>query len=69
MQEKFNINRLNVVLAENNKTNKWLAEQIGKSETTIYRWCTNEVQPSLESLKETALILDIDIRNLLYATK
>lgn len=69
MQEKSNINRLKVVLAEKNKTNKWLARQIGKSETTVSRWCTNEVQPSLENLKKTALAIDVDIRELLNETK
>lgn len=42
------INRLKIVLAENDKTNKWLAEQLSKSEVTVSRWVTNEVQPSLD---------------------
>ena len=41
------INRLKAVLAEQGKTNKWLAEMLSKNETTISRWCTNEVQPSV----------------------
>lgn len=44
------INRLKIVLVENDKTNKWLAEKLGKSEVTVSRWVTNEVQPSLETL-------------------
>jgi len=44
------LNRLRVVLAEQKVTNKWLAEQIGKSQTTISRWSKNEMQPSLETL-------------------
>ena len=43
------INRIKVVLAEKQKTNKWLAEAIGKNETTVSRWCTNESQPSAET--------------------
>ena len=35
------INRIKAVLAEQAKTNKWLAEQLNKNETTISRWCTN----------------------------
>ncbi|MCA4807325.1 helix-turn-helix transcriptional regulator [Myroides odoratimimus] len=59
------INRLKVVLAEKNKTNRWLAEQLGKSDVTISRWCTNEVQPSMETLFQIAVLLNIDIKELL----
>jgi transcriptional regulator with XRE-family HTH domain len=62
------INRLKVVLAEQNKTNKWLAETINKNEATVSRWCTNETQPSLETLMEIAQVLNIDIRELLHRT-
>lgn len=63
------INRLKIVLAEKEKTNKWLAEQLGKSEVTVSRWVTNEVQPSMETLLEIAILLDIDIKELLNSTK
>lgn len=42
------INRIRVALAEQNKTNRWLAEHVGKSEITVSRWVQNKVQPSLE---------------------
>lgn len=45
---EYSINRIRVVLAEQNKTNRWLAEQMGKSEITISRWVQNKIQPSLE---------------------
>jgi len=63
------INRLKVALAETRRKNKWLAEQIGKDESTISQWCTNARQPSLESLYKVANALDIDIRDLLNPTK
>ena len=63
------INRLKAVLAEQNKTNKWLAERLKKNETTISRWCTNEVQPSMENLVAIADLLAIDIKELIYSTK
>jgi putative transcriptional regulator len=63
------INRLKAVLAEQNKTNKWLAEQLQKNETTISRWCTNEVQPSMENFILIAEILGIDVKELIYSTK
>ncbi|MGV0966986.1 helix-turn-helix transcriptional regulator [Empedobacter falsenii] len=62
------INRLKIILAENNKTNKWLAEKLDKSEVTVSRWCTNEVQPSLETMAQIAQLLNIDIKELLNST-
>lgn len=62
------INRLKVVLVEQNKTGKWLAETLGKNEATVSRWCTNEAQPSLETLVKIAKTLKVDVRNLLVST-
>ncbi|MHA7832044.1 MAG: helix-turn-helix transcriptional regulator [Flagellimonas sp.] len=69
MSIKKPINRIRVVLAEQDRTNKWLAEKVGKSRTTVSRWCTNEMQPSLETLREIAEALGVDIRELLVSTK
>lgn len=63
------INRLKIVLAENDKTNKWLAKQLDKSEVTVSRWVTNEVQPSLETMAQIAQVLKIDIKELFNSTK
>lgn len=63
------INRLKVVLAEQGKTNKWLATELNKNETTISRWCTNEVQPPVETMLQIAELLNIDIKELLNSTK
>ena len=65
---KVEINRIKVALAETKKKNKWLAEKIGKDESTISQWCTNARQPSLENLLKIANVLKIDIRELLYST-
>ena len=62
------INRLKAVLAEKGKTNKWLAIELGKNETTISRWCTNEVQPSMENLIAVASLLNVDVRELINST-
>lgn len=59
------INRLKIVLVEQGKTSKWLAEQLEKNETTVSRWCTNEVQPTLDTLYKIATLLNIDVRQLL----
>ncbi len=66
---KKTINRLKAVLAEQNKTNKWLAEVLDKNETTISRWCTNEVQPSIVNLVLIASLLKVDVRELINPTK
>lgn len=63
------INRLKVVLAEQGRTNKWLAEKLDKNTATISRWCTNEMQPSLETLVEIAETLSVDVRDLLIPTR
>lgn len=63
------INRLKIILVEQAKTSKWLAKELGKSESTVSRWCTNEIQPSVETLAQIALLLKIDIKELLNSTK
>lgn len=63
-----NLNRLKVVLAEQQKTGKWLAEQIGKSNCSISKWCSNSVQPDLVTLDAIARVLKIDIKDLLNNT-
>ena len=64
-----NLNRLKVVLAEQQRTGKWLAEQIGKSNCSVSKWCSNSVQPDLQTLDAIAKVLKIDIKNLLNDTQ
>jgi ribosome-binding protein aMBF1 (putative translation factor) len=59
------INRLKVVLVERNLSNKWLAEKLQKNEATVSRWCTNDVQPTLETLDKIADLLKINIKELI----
>ena len=63
------MNRIKVVLAEKQRTNRWLAEQMSKSENTISRWCSNKSQPSIAQLQEIANLLDVDVRVLLKSQK
>lgn len=63
------INRLKVVLAEQKRTNKWLAEQLGKDPASVSKWYTNASQPSLETLVEIARSLNVDVKDLLWSTK
>ena len=59
------MNRIKVVLAEKQRTNIWLAEQMGKSENTVSRWCSNKSQPSLDMLVKIAALLNVDPRQLI----
>ena len=59
------INRIRLVLAEKNLTNKWLAEKLGKSKITVSRWVQNKHQPSLEQLVAIAKVLSVSPKELL----
>ena len=59
------INRLKVILAEKKRTNKWLAEQLGKDQAMVSKWCTNTTQPSLEMLMKIAKVLEVEVKDLL----
>lgn len=59
------INRLKVVLVENEKSGKWLADQLGKSTCTVSKWCSNTTQPDLVTLDKIAQLLNVDKRDLL----
>ena len=63
------LNRIKVVLAEKKRTNKWLAEQLGKNVTTVSKWCTNTSQPDLQTLDKIASLLEIDVKDLLNSTR
>ncbi len=66
---KEDINRIKVVLAEKKRTNKWLAEQLGKDPATVSKWCTNSAQPGLETLVEVAKLLDVEVGDLVNTVK
>lgn len=62
--ENKDLNRIKVVLAEKKRTNKWLAEQMGKDPATVSKWCTNASQPSLQNLMEAARLLEVSLEEL-----
>lgn len=63
------INRIKVMLVEKKRTNKWLAEQLGKDPATVSKWCTNTIQPSLDTLLKIAELLDVQIQELVRMPK
>lgn len=64
-----NLNRIKVVLVEQQKTGKWLAEQMGKSACTVSKWCSNSIQPDLATLNKIAELLNVDVRDLITSSK
>ncbi|OZT02781.1 helix-turn-helix domain-containing protein [Prevotella sp. 885] len=64
-----NLNRIKVVLVEKQKTGKWLAEQLGKSNCTVSKWCSNSVQPDLQTLHDIANLLNIEVSELIVSNK
>ena len=64
-----NLNRIKVVLVEQQKTGKWLAEHMGKSTCTVSKWCSNTNQPDLATLDKIATLLNVDRRDLIAPSK
>ena len=67
--EKEMINRLKIVLAEEQKSSKWLAEQLGKDPATVSKWCTNTSQPSIDMFFRIAKLLNVDYTELIIKPK
>lgn len=59
------LNCIKVVLVQKKKTGKWLAEQLGLSESTVSRWCSNAAQPNLNTLNKVAKLLKVEMKDLL----
>ena len=58
------LNRIKTALVDNGRTNKWLAEQLGKDPATVSKWCTNACQPSLEMMITISKLLKVDLNDL-----
>lgn len=63
------LNRLKVVMVENKRTSKWLAEELGKNVATVSKWCTNTIQPDLPTLNRIAELLNVDVKDLINSNK
>ncbi len=69
MAEKRILNRIKSVLADKDKTNLWLAEQLGRNKSTVSKWCTNDQQPTLETLFDIAEVVGVEVSELLVTGK
>lgn len=67
-EKTLQLNRIKVVLAEQNRSGKWLAAKLGKTDTTVSRWVQNRVQPSVEQLFDIAKVLGVDVKSLLSSS-
>lgn len=65
MKINFKYNRIKIVLTEQDRSSKWLAEKIEKDKSTVSRWCTNDMQPSIETLFQIAEILNVSVKELI----
>ena len=63
------LNRIKVVLVEKGKTGKWLADELGKTPCTVSKWCSNSIQPDLNTIDKIATILNVDRRTLIEPSK
>ncbi len=63
MNPRFN--RIKIVLAEKNLSNKDLAAHLGMKDLAVSRWATNRSQPHLETLFRIAEFLKVDPRELI----
>lgn len=63
------LNRIKVVLAERDRTGRWLAEKVGKSNCTVSKWCSNVAQPDLQTLDKVAIALEVNVKDLLNDTE
>lgn len=64
-----NLNRIKVVLVERGKTGRWLADELGKTPVTISKWCSNSIQPDLQTLDKIAKLLEMNVKELLNDTE
>ena len=62
--ENKKINRLKIVLAEKDKSNNWLAEQLGRDKATVSKWCTNTSQPDIETFIKISKLLNVELADL-----
>ena len=68
-KKKRVFNRIKAVIAEQGKTNLWLAEKVNVHSSTVSKWCRNEMQPTVESLFLIADELGVDVRSLIISNK
>lgn len=64
--EKKKFNRLKVVLAEKDISQKELAEHLNIGKVSVSRWCSNEAQPNIETFYKIAEYLNVEVCDLFF---
>jgi putative transcriptional regulator len=59
------LNRIKEVLAEQGKTQIWLAEQLDRDFQTVTRYVNNHRQPTLDTIFAIAKVLKVNPRDLI----
>ena len=59
------LNRIKTVVVEKDLSQKWLAEQLGKSFSTTNAYCCNRQQPNLDTLYKIAKLLSVELKDLI----
>jgi len=63
------MNRIKEVLKEQYRTQKYLVEKTGMSPGIISMYCNNRQQPRLDVLEKIAILLGVDVRELIKPTE
>ena len=63
--QKQELNRIKVVIVEQKRTIKWVAQHLHKDVATVSQWCSNSRQPDLYTLNDLANLLMVDVRTLI----
>ena len=58
-------NKLQEVIHNQGRTQKWVAEQLGVKEDTFGQWCRNKRKPDIYMLKEIAELLNVKMEDLI----
>ena len=59
------LNRINDVLASRGTTQTWLARRLGCHFSTVNAYCSQRLQPSLNTLDEIGMIVHVDLKDLI----
>lgn len=64
-RHNMKLNRIKAVLAEKGISQTWLAKQLNKSFSMVNAYACNRIQPNLETLQQIAVILQVDLKDLI----
>lgn len=59
------LNRIDEILAEMERSRKWLSDKTGINYRTVVRYCSNEAQPRLDKLRKIATALQVRMSDLI----